>query len=255
MAGLPSYPGVCVAATTTAAPSAAASATPSAAPSASASAIASSAAGSGTGSGYLHDETTINYSVSQTVQHIITQPGVVKKLSVAVFVDQAALGKTTVEQFQTSIAAAIGADPTRGDVVAVQAVSFAAQASSVAPIAASASPDMISTVGGMSGTILGAVFALIMLLLFWLNMGSLKKRADEAVYDLGPSGSMPSFAPMPNRAGIPATTAPDAPAAADVPVATPQARIQERLRLVADERPDALVGLMHGWLREEDRRR
>ena len=255
VAGLPSYPGVCVAATTTAAPSAAASATPSAAPSASASAIASSAAGSGTGSGYLHDETTINYSVSQTVQHIITQPGVVKKLSVAVFVDQAALGKTTVEQFQTSIAAAIGADPTRGDVVAVQAVSFAAQASSVAPIAASASPDMISTVGGMSGTILGAVFALIMLLLFWLNMGSLKKRADEAVYDLGPSGSMPSFAPMPNRAGIPATTAPDAPAAADVPVATPQARIQERLRLVADERPDALVGLMHGWLREEDRRR
>ena len=255
VAGLPSYPGVCVAATTTAAPSAAASATPSAAPSASASAIASSAAGSGTGSGYLHDETTINYSVSQTVQHIITQPGVVKKLSVAVFVDQAALGKTTVEQFQTSIAAAIGADPTRGDVVAVQAVSFAAQASSVAPIAASASPDMISTVGGMSGTILGAVFALIMLLLFWLNMGSLKKRAAEAVYDLGPSGPMPSFAPMPNRAGIPASTTPDAPAAADVPVATPQARIQERLRLVADERPDALVGLMHGWLREEDRRR
>ncbi len=36
---------------------------------------------------------------------------------------------------------------------------------------------------------------------------------------------------------------------------TPQARIQERLRIVADERPDALVGLMHGWLREEDRRR
>jgi flagellar M-ring protein FliF len=246
-----------VAATSTAAPSAAASATPSATPSASASAsaTASPAAGNGAGSGYLHDETTINYSVSQTVQHIITQPGVVKKLSVAVFVDQAALGKTTVEQFQTSIAAAIGADPTRGDVVAVQAVSFAAQASSVAPIAASASPDMISTVGGMSGTILGAVFALIMLLLFWLNMGSLKKRADEAVYDLGPSGPMPSFAPMPNRAGIPATTTPDAPAAADVPVATPQARIQERLRLVADERPDALVGLMHGWLREEDRRR
>jgi len=25
--------------------------------------------------------------------------------------------------------------------------------------------------------------------------------------------------------------------------------------MVADERPDALVGLMHGWLREEERRR
>jgi flagellar M-ring protein FliF len=259
VAGLPSYPGVCVAATTTASPSATASASPSATPSgtpsASASATASPAAGNGAGSGYLHDETTINYSVSQTVQHIVTEPGVIKKLSVAVFVDQASMGKMTVDQFKTSIAAAIGADDTRGDVVAVQAVSFAAQASSVAPIAASAAPDMVSTVGGASGTILGAVFAVVMLLLFWLNMCSLKKRADEAVYDLGPSGSMPSFAPMPNRAGIPASTAPDAPPAADVPAATPQARIQERLRMVADERPDALVGLMHGWLREEDRRR
>jgi flagellar biosynthesis/type III secretory pathway M-ring protein FliF/YscJ len=161
----------------------------------------------------------------------------------------------TVDTFKTSIAAAIGADTARGDVVAVQAVSFAAQASSVAPVAASASPDMISTVGGMSGTILGAVFALVMLLLFWLNMGALKRRADEAVYDLGPSGAVAAFAPAVSRAGIPATTASDAPPAADVPAATPQARIQERLRMVADERPDALVGLMHGWLREEDRRR
>ena len=255
VAGLPSYPGVCVGATTSATPTASASASPSATPSASASASAAATASAAAGTGYLHDETTINYSVSQTVQHIVTEPGVIKKLSVAVFVDQAALGKMTVDQFKTSIAAAIGADDTRGDVVAVQAVSFAAQASSVAPIAAAASPDMVSTVGGMSGTILGAVFALIMLLLFWLNMGSLKKRADEGVYDLGPSGSMRSFAPMPNRAGIPASTAADAPVAADVPAATPQARIQERLRMVADERPDALVGLMHGWLREEDRRR
>jgi hypothetical protein len=59
---------------------------------------------------------------------------------------------------------------------------------------------------------------------------------------------------MPNRAGIPASTSAEA-AAADVPSATPQARIQERLRMVADERPDALVGLMHGWLREEGSRR
>ena len=251
IAGLPDYPGVCEGASTTAAPTS----SPSASPSAAASGSAAATSAPGTGSGYLHQETTVNYSVSQSVQHIVTQPGVVKKLSVAVFVDQGALGSMTVDTFKTSIAAAIGADTARGDVVAVQAVSFAAQASSVAPVAASASPDMISTVGGMSGTILGAVFALVMLLLFWLNMGALKRRADEAVYDLGPSGAVAAFAPAVSRAGIPATTASDAPPAADVPAATPQARIQERLRMVADERPDALVGLMHGWLREEDRRR
>jgi flagellar M-ring protein FliF len=269
VSGVPSYPGVCVQASTTAAPSAAATATP--APSASAAATATPApgasaaptaaptasAGSDTAAGYTHVDTTVNYSNSTTIQHIVTQPGVVKKLSVAVFVDQKAMGTLTADVLKTSIAAAIGADATRGDVVAVQAITFAAQpSSSTTSAAAAASPDVMKTVSGMSGTILGGVFALVMLLLFWLNLGALKRKTEENVYDLGPGGTAASFAPMPNRAGIPASTAaPDAPAAADVPSATPQARIQERLRMVADERPDALVGLMHGWLREEGRNR
>jgi flagellar M-ring protein FliF len=189
------------------------------------------------------------------VQHIVTQPGVVTKLSVAVFVDKAALGSLTADTLKTSIAAAIGADATRGDVVAVQAVAFAAQPTAATNAASSATSDIVKTVGGSSGTIFGAVFALIMLALFWMNLGALRRKAEETVYDLGPSGSAGAFPAMPNRAGIPASTAaPDAPVAADVPSATPQARIQERLRMVADERPDALAGLMHGWLREDTRR-
>jgi flagellar M-ring protein FliF len=250
--GLSSYPGVC-AATTTAAPSASASASPS--PSGSAAASSASPA-AGTGSGYLHQDTTVNYSVSQTVQHIVTEPGVVKKISVAVFVDQGSLGTLTADTLKTSIGAAIGADTTRGDVVAVQAVSFAAQASaSTTGTSGAASSDMMQTVSGMSGTIIGTVFAALMLLLLWLNLSSLGRKAEETVLDLGPVGSTPAFLPTPGRAGIPASTTADAPAAADVVDATPQARIQERLRMVADDRPDALVGLMNGWLREEDRRR
>jgi flagellar M-ring protein FliF len=266
VSGVPSYPGVCVQASTTAAPTAAATATPAASasaaptatPAASASAAATAAptasAGSDTAAGYTHVDTTVNYSNSTTIQHIVTQPGVVKKLSVAVFVDQSKMGTLTADQLKTSIAAAIGADATRGDVVAVQAVTFAAQPTSAtaaaAAAAAAAKPDLMKTASGMSGTILGAVFALVMLLLFWMNLGALKRKTEEGVYDLGPSGPTPAFSPMPNRAGIPASTSGEAPAA-DVPSATPQARIQERLRMVADERPDALVGLMHGWLREE----
>ena len=258
VAGLPSYPGVCVAAATptpapsvSASPSAGSSASPQASATAAATATPSSSAAAGN---YIHEETTVNYSVSQTVQHIVTQPGVVKKLSVAVFVDQKAMGTMTAGMLQTSIAAAIGADNTRGDVVAVQAVTFAAQPTA-APNTAAATPDVAKTVGSMSGTILGGVFALIMLFLFWMNMRALRRKTDEQIYDLGPAAATPAFAPIPNRAGIPATTEPGAPAAADVPNATPQARIQERLRMVADERPDALVGLMHGWLREEGSRR
>ena len=254
--GLPSYPGVCAGASTTSAPAAAASANPSASPSAGTSGSPASNTATDTGSGYLHQDTTVNYSVSQTVEHIVTEPGVVKKVSVAVFVDQSALGALTADNLKTSISAAIGADATRGDVVAVQAVSFAAQASAAPGAAAgAASSDMMKTVSGMSGTIIGTVFAVIMMLLLWLNLSSLRRKAEETVLDLGPVGSTPAFMPTPGRAGIPASTASDGPAAADVTNATPQARIQERLRMVADERPEALASLMHGWLREEDRRR
>ena len=257
VSGVPSYPGVCVQSSTTAAPTAAPSAGASAAPTAAptgAAPTASAAASQGAGSGYTHVDTTVNYSNSTTIQHIVTQPGVVKKLSVAVFVDQSKMGSLTADMLKTSIAAAIGADDARGDVVAVQAVTFAAQATA-ATAAAAASPDVMKTVSGMSGTILGGVFALVMLVLFWMNLGALKRKTEENVFDLGPAGSSPSFSPMPNRAGIPASTSADPAAAADVPSATPQARIQERLRMVADERPDALAGLMNGWLREEGRNR
>jgi flagellar M-ring protein FliF len=252
VAGVPSYPGVC--ASSTAATTAAPTASPSSSASPAAGATAAPAAtAAGAGSGYSKQDMTVNYSVSQTVQHIVTEPGVVKKLSVAVFVDQGALGTLTADTLKTSILAAIGADTTRGDVVAVQAVPFAAQASASTTATAS-STDMVKTVGSMSGTILGAVFALVMLLLLWLNLGALRRRAEETVLDLGPAGTAAAYIASPNRAGIPASTAPETPAA-EMPSATPQARIQERLRMVADERPDALAGLMHGWLREEERRR
>lgn len=258
--GLSSYPGVCPASVTaaptsnpTASPSASASASPSAAPTTVA--TATPEASSGTDSGYLHEETTINYSVSQTVQHVVTEPGVVKKLSVAVLVDQGAMGSLTTDTLQSSIAAAIGADPTRGDVVAVNAVPFVA-AASPAPVAqASAADKAISTVGDMSGTIIGVLIALAMLVLFWINSTALKRRAEETVLDLGPGAGAPALADGVTPPGIPASVAADGATAADAPNLTPQARIQERLRIVADERPDALAGLMHGWLREEEHRR
>jgi hypothetical protein len=105
----------------------------------------------------------------------------------------------------------------------------------------------------MSGTLIRAGFALAMLFLLWMNTRALGRRADETVMDLGAAPAGGAYIAAPGRQNAPALQAPESPA--DMPSATPQARIQERLRLVADDRPDALVGLMNGWLREDDRRR
>ncbi|HEX7591235.1 MAG TPA: flagellar basal-body MS-ring/collar protein FliF, partial [Candidatus Limnocylindrales bacterium] len=115
-AGVPSYPGLCAnptAAAAAASASAGASATPAATATTAPSAAASAAVGStDAATGYSKQQVTINYSNSLTVQHIVTEPGVLKKISVAVFVDQGSMGTLTADTLKTSIAAAIGADAT-----------------------------------------------------------------------------------------------------------------------------------------------
>jgi flagellar M-ring protein FliF len=224
--GLPTYPGNLPAAS--GAPAASAAPTGSAVP----------------GAGYVKTQQTVNYANSQTIEKIVQQPGAIKRLSVAVLVDETAAKGLAPESLKAAISAAIGADATRGDVVTVTAVPFAAAAATT-PDAASGIAD---TVGGVGGTIVGALLAVVLLFLVWRNLRALRHRADEMqLVHAGPTnqgllepgtsynanGSSASIAPLPEYDD------------------TPQAKIQERLRIVADEKPEEIVGLVNSWLRTD----
>jgi flagellar biosynthesis/type III secretory pathway M-ring protein FliF/YscJ len=104
----------------------------------------------------------------------------------------------------------------------------------------------MSSVGGIVTSAIGVVLALILVFLVWRNLKALRRRADEMqlltasavgqpLLDSGgvsyaANGSSVSIAPLP--------------AFGD----TAQAKIQERLRLVADEKPEEIVGLVNSWL-------
>ncbi len=239
--GLPQYPGNLPAPTAAPSASPGASASPAASPTPSQSTAVTASASPG---GYVHTEETVNYDLSQTVQKVSQEPGLVKRLSVGVLIDQAAMGSITPDTLKTAIEAAIGADTTRGDVVSVSAVPFAA-AASASKASSSGASDMLGSVGGIAGTVFGILIALVLLFLVWRNMRALGRRADDMT--LLASASVPTT--------YDATGATVSPVLhAELPEPTPQARIQERLRMVADERPDALVGLMHGWLREDQKK-
>jgi len=132
-------------------------------------------------------------------------------------------------------------------VVAVSAVAFA----ETAETATAASPmpgDLVGMVGGIASTVFGGLVALVLLFLVWRNVGALRRRADDmqlaAITNpqrglIGAHGSSGSGSTLASIADLDET---------------PQARVQERLRMVATEKPDAIVGLMNGWLREEGRR-
>lgn len=225
-----------------------ASASPGSSPGASASPVASPSASP---AGYGRSEETVNYSLNQTIETIVREPGMLTRLSVAVLVDEAAANGISSEVLQAGIEAAIGADKARGDVVSVASVPFA-------EVAAPADPGpsgMIDSVSGIVGTVLGVLLAAVLLFLVWRNMRALGRRAEEATLLAEPParralGRGEPYGALPIGAGLAETLA-----ARDLQEPTAQERIQERLRIVADEKPDALVGLMHGWLREDGARK
>jgi flagellar M-ring protein FliF len=192
---------------------------------------------------------TVNYNNSQTIERIIKAPGAINRLSVAVLLDQAALGAVTPDTMTNTIKAAIGADPARGDVVTVSAVAFAAADTSATAPAASALPsDLTGMAGGIASTVFGGLIALVLLFLVWRNVKVLRGQAEEmqlARVTTPEPGLLASYTST--GAGSPLATI----AELDQ---SPQTKVQERLRMVAAEKPDAIVGLMTDWLREDTRR-
>jgi flagellar M-ring protein FliF len=222
--GLPTYPGNL--------PTASGAPAASAAPSASA----------GASAGYLKAQQTVNYANSQTIEKIVQQPGAIKRLSVAVLIDEKAAANVAPENLKAAISAAIGADTARGDVVTVSAVPFAA---AVAP-ESGLGGGVIDSVGGVVGSVAGALLAVVLLFMVWRNLRALRRRADDMqLVHAGPAGQ-----PL-----LEASYAANGAAASIAPLPqydeTPQAKIQERLRIVADEKPEEIVGLVNSWLRSD----
>jgi flagellar M-ring protein FliF len=224
--GLPTYPGNL--------PTASGSPAASGAPTASA----------GTGAGYVRNQETVNYANSQTIEKIVQQPGAIQRLSVAVLIDETAAKGIAPESLKAAISAAIGADEARGDVVTVSAVPFAA--------ALATTPDgtggIVDSVSGIAGTIAGSLLAVVLLFLVWRNLRALRHRADEMQLVhassvrqglLEPGASYGSNGGATSMAALPEY------------LETPQAKIQERLRIVADEKPEEIVGLVNSWLRTD----
>jgi len=227
--GLPTYPGTIV--------------TPGAsgAPGASAAPISSPAA-SGAAPAYLKEQQTVNYANSQTIEKILQQPGAIQRLSVAVLLDQAAMGSISVVNLQSSIEAAIGADKARGDNISVAAVPFAAAVA----LTPNAGGGVMDSIGGTVGSVIGGLVALILVFLVWRNLKALRRRADDMqLLTAGPA----------NQALLQAGYSSTGAAAQIAPLPefgeTAQAKIQERLRIVADEKPEEIVGLVNSWLRTD----
>ncbi len=217
---------------------------------------------------YTKSKTTTNFEITKSDTKHIDAPGKVTRLSVAVLVNvpnpaaapapavagAAAPAVATAPVYEVSnadvakirnvVAAAAGIDPTRGDVVSVEAIPFAP-------------PPEVQTIA-TTATVLGIpVTALIALAVILLLAGAggvtitLRRRAVRATtvdlpsFDSALADELPSFEEHPMLEGSPVIAAPIR-SAADLT----REQMIEYVTTVAQENPDSLAKLIKLWLAE-----
>ncbi|HWR05350.1 flagellar basal-body MS-ring/collar protein FliF [Sporomusa sp.] len=77
-------------------------------------------------SNYEKKEVTRNYEINETKEKVVSTPGSIKRVTVAVLVD-AAVPKPQQDSLSKTVASAIGINPSRGDSVAVESIQFSTE--------------------------------------------------------------------------------------------------------------------------------
>jgi flagellar M-ring protein FliF len=213
-------------------------------------------------SDYVKEGATINYANTETVAQITQVPGTVKRLSVAVLVDQDALTATGIsaENLNAGLMAAVGAvqaaDPAnpvageRNDTFQVLPAKFP----TADPAAAAGGMDIMKMAGEVIPTVAGGMLALVLLFLVWRNMKALRGRAEDMqllAARMNPAQlGAGELAMAGGHLGYGDSELPEL-----TPMNSPQAKVQERIRLMAEERPEELAGLVNTWLHEDEKGR
>ncbi|HWR43171.1 flagellar basal-body MS-ring/collar protein FliF [Sporomusa sp.] len=82
--------------------------------------------GNNSQSNYEKKEVTRNYEINETKEKVVSTPGSIKRVTVAVLVD-AAVPKAQQDSLSKTVATAIGINPSRGDNVAVESIQFSTE--------------------------------------------------------------------------------------------------------------------------------
>ncbi|MCL4230454.1 MAG: flagellar M-ring protein FliF [Dehalococcoidia bacterium] len=189
---------------------------------------------------YSRTETTTNNEIPRTTTSTIKAPGSLEKLSVSVVLDDSvtAAQETSIT---SAVAAAVGLDQTRGDIISVTRLPFDVSVKEgMVPAAGDGLAQYLQYLKlllPLLAVILG--FILVMLLLRSLSKRQLALPA--------PQPAMALAAPAPVAA---LHTAPAAPLPA---LEAPNDPREERVLKLAEANPRAVADVVQTWMREEDR--
>jgi flagellar M-ring protein FliF len=197
------------------------------------------------GAGQANTATT--YENTRSTESFVSAPGAIKRLTVAVLVaDQApsnAKGavvqprtQAQLDQIREMVRSALGADSTRGDVVSVVSVPFAATA--VAP-AEVAKTDLVNVVQTAQRPLLGVLGLALIIVVALISLKSLKTNTNGAspVLSLQRGGDL-----VPQQMML----ASSGPTQVQMPMNT----MRDRVNSTIEQQPDVAARVVRAWLKE-----
>lgn len=200
-----------------------------------------------------------NYEVSETSREVLRAPGAIRRLSVAVLVNDTEVtaedgtvsrvprSEDELAALEALVASAVGLDPARGDVLTLRSLAFEpAAAPGAAALDLPAGPPLDPRMLIQTGVL--AAVALI-LGLFVLRPILASGRATAA----GPAEALLPAMAAPGQEVLPAAMAPPGASRFDpLDKAETEPDPLDRLRRLIDERQDDTIQILQSWVEESD---
>jgi flagellar M-ring protein FliF len=211
--------------------------------------------GTGTGS-YSKTSETKDNSIGSVIETRKAAPGKVRRLGVAVVLDQATAKNLSTAQVEKLVSSAVGLDTTRGDTLAVSTMSFdqsaaKATAQDLAAADQATKQDQLLSMA-KTGAMIGGILLLVM---FALLAGRRKKKAGLTAAEKAQlREAQEALAEARARASAALEAAPELPALemASSPDIDPVLEGQQReIAAMVERQPDEVAIVLRSWLADQ----
>ncbi|SEO78242.1 flagellar basal-body MS-ring/collar protein FliF [Trujillonella endophytica] len=214
------------------------------------------AADAGTGDGdstYTTESNTSNNAVDQTVENVVSAPGAINRLTVAVVLDDTVAGNMNQAQVQQLIGNAVGLDAARGDAISVASLAFNNDAAerAAAEMAAAREDEKNAQMWSLIKTGAIALGIGLLVLIVWLR--SRRRRDDEDdepfEFDDDVMAELERLRVASTREETQLLDRATDSRALELEAAE-RARVRGEISTMVSERPDEVAAMLRGWLSE-----
>jgi len=192
---------------------------------------------------YTKSESTENYEITKKEKHVVEQVGGIRRMSVAVIVDN--LQPQQVDSVRSAVIAAAGLDLTRGDNVAVENISFDRSIEKAEQFRSQvAAREKYMTTLLSLGIIIGILIFALIFLRSTLKPKAIREKLRRQIELAAKEVREEEEVEVPLEA---------VPSAAELAEAQKRAEMKRQITKIARENPKIIVQLIKRWLTEEKR--